>query len=121
MTSETSDNLETSDNIAQPEVILLNPKQKRFLRGIGHGKKPLVHIGKNGLTEEISQAISECLDTHELIKLKVLDAASCSSKEVALFAVESLAAQHVQTIGHTVMIYRKRKKNPAIRIPKSLS
>ena len=53
-------------------IELRNP-QKRYLRGLGNGLKPTIHIGKSGLTESLLKAIQEALDDHELIKIRFLE------------------------------------------------
>ena len=48
---------------------VLTGGQRKYLRGLAHGKKPLVLIGKNGLTESLFVALDEALESHELIKV----------------------------------------------------
>jgi len=47
--------------------------QKKYLRGLGNRLKPVVYIGKNGLSEQVLTSINEALDTHELIKVKYVE------------------------------------------------
>ncbi len=44
--------------------------QKKHLKGLAHGLKPVVQIGKEGITEGIIRAVDEGLFRHELIKIK---------------------------------------------------
>lgn len=46
--------------------------QRSHLKGLAHGLKPTVRIGKNGLTEAAVRTIGRALDDHELIKIKFL-------------------------------------------------
>jgi RNA-binding protein len=46
-------------------------KQKRFLRGMGHGLRPALTAGKPGLTAELMREPERCLDAHELVEVKV--------------------------------------------------
>ena len=48
-------------------------KQKRYLRALAHPLKPVVNLGKQGLSQETRREIEVQLLDHELIKLKVLD------------------------------------------------
>ena len=43
--------------------------QKKHLKGLAHNLKPVVQIGKEGLTEGIIRAVGEGLLQHELIKI----------------------------------------------------
>ena len=49
-------------------------KQKRYLRSLAHSLKPVVQIGKQGLSRETLVQIEKQLDDHELIKVRVLEA-----------------------------------------------
>ena len=58
-------------------------KQKRHLRTMAHTLKPVVNLGKHGLSRETKNEIDSQLLEHELIKLKVLDSCPISKKECA--------------------------------------
>lgn len=97
----------------------LTSKQRRYLRGLGHHLEPVVHIGKNGLTDGLSSALSTALDDHELIKIRINVEAPDDRDEVAESLSASLHADVAQVLGHTVLLYRARKKDPAIKLPKA--
>ena len=66
----------------------LTGKQRRQLRGLGHGMPPVVQIGKSGLSESVKKAIDEQLLAHELIKVR--RAADCPlDKHAIAAAIES--------------------------------
>ncbi|GIT71367.1 MAG: RNA-binding protein [Pseudomonadota bacterium] len=58
-------------------------KQKRLLRTMAHTLKPVVNLGKHGLSPETKSEIDTQLLEHELIKLKILDSCPISKKECA--------------------------------------
>ena len=58
-------------------------QQKRYLRGLAHALKPVVNIGKSGLTDEAFKQIEARLLTNELIKVKVMGHSPFSQKECA--------------------------------------
>ena len=58
-------------------------KQKRYLRALAHPLKPVVNLGKQGLSQETRHEIEVQLLDHELIKLKVLDSCPFTKKECA--------------------------------------
>lgn len=95
----------------------LTNKQNRHLRALAHHLKPVVMVGDKGLTEEVVAAADEQLKFHELVKVKLTG----SDKATRGATSESLAAGTrsavVQVIGRTVVLYRPRKKNPAIVLP----
>ena len=59
----------------------MNGKQKRHLRTMAHTLKPVVNLGKHGLSSETKTEINSQLLEHELIKLKVLDSCPITKKE----------------------------------------
>ncbi|MCH2294321.1 MAG: YhbY family RNA-binding protein, partial [SAR324 cluster bacterium] len=56
-------------------------KQKRYLRSLAHSLKPVVQIGKQGLSRETLVQIEKQLDDHELIKGRVLEASPQDHRE----------------------------------------
>ncbi len=97
----------------------LTGAQRRHLRALAHSLKPIVQVGKQGLTSEIFSQIDRALDTHELIKVKVSKESPVDMK-AAVGAIETEAFGHVaQTIGKTFVVYRQRKKDPTIALPGS--
>ena len=47
--------------------------EKKYLRGLAHGMKPVVLVGQKGLTDELIKSTNQALDTHELIKIKFIE------------------------------------------------
>ncbi len=88
----------------------LTPKQRSFLRGKAHHLKPVVMIGKEGISESIVKFTDKSLEDHELIKVKI----PAEDQDEFLANVDELMAQTkaevVQKIGHLLVIYRKAKE-----------
>ena len=84
----------------------LTGKQNRYLRGLGHHLDPVVMLGKAGLTESIVTKVSEALDTHELIKVKLQDGCELDRKLAADQLAKVTHAQIVQILGRTFLLYR---------------
>lgn len=49
----------------------LSGKQKKHLRGLAHSLKPVVHVGKEGLSSAVRGELSQALEHHELIKVRL--------------------------------------------------
>ena len=97
----------------------LTGKQRSFLRALAHPLKPVVQIGHGGLTDAVLAAIDGALSIHELIKVRITGKEDASATELAL-AVETGTRSHVaQVIGKTLVVYRARKKDPVIVLPKA--
>ncbi len=92
-------------------------KQKRHLRTMAHTLKPVVNLGKQGLSSETKNEIDTQLLEHELIKLKVLDSCPISKKECAEVLIKEKNLEVVQIIGKTLTIYCPHPKEPKIELP----
>ena len=85
----------------------LSENDTRALRAAAHKLKPIILIGKAGVTEAVLAELNIALEHHELIKIKVPG----EDREARRAAIESVAAQSgaelVQVIGHIAVLYRK--------------
>lgn len=85
----------------------LSNKQKQFLKGLAHDRKPVVLLGANGLTEGVLAEIDSSLDIHELIKVKV----ASEDREVKQLIIDAIVretkAVKIQTIGHILVLFRQ--------------
>lgn len=97
----------------------LNPKQRQYLKGLGHSLKPVIQVGKDGLSEKVLASISKSLDDHELIKINVLETACLSREDASERIATELNAGVVQTLGRKILLFRKNLKEPKIQIPES--
>ncbi len=98
----------------------LTGKQKSFLRALAHPLKPVVQIGHNGLTDGVVSQIDGALQTHELIKIKLTgEDEEASAKELAPEIAQRTRSTVAQVIGKTMVLYRARKKDPTIVLPKA--
>jgi len=95
--------------------------QKKYLRGLAHGMKPLVFVGQKGISPALTEAVDESLKKHELIKVKFIDFKEKSQKEEISCVIEKeTTSELVGMIGHIAIFYRQQK-NPEKRkidIPK---
>ena len=96
----------------------LTSKQRAHLRALAHHLKPVVHIGAGGLTDASVQSILDALNTRELLKVKVLETAPEGARQTGDAIARSVEGAHVaQTIGRTVVLYRRHPDKPEIRLP----
>jgi RNA-binding protein len=88
----------------------LNGKQRRALRAEGHHLEPVVIVGQSGVTEGVLGAISQALNDHELIKVKINEGPG-TRQEAATSLAEGAGAELVQLLGRTVLLFKKREKD----------
>lgn len=96
----------------------LTGKQRRYLRGLAHHLRADVQVGNAGLSDALVDKVDRELGHHELIKIRV-GAADMTTKEAAKYLAEKTSSHVVQTIGHTVVLYREADEDPEIHLPKA--
>lgn len=99
---------------------MLTGKQRRHLRGLGHDLKPLVQVGKDGIDDGLVAAVVQALEDHELVKIKLGEAAAkvLGDRHDAAEAIAHKTHSEVaQVLGNTVLLYRAHPDDPAIVLP----
>lgn len=96
----------------------LNGGQIRYLRGLGHHLDPIVQIGKEGITDALVAATKEALLAHELVKVKVLQESPIDRKAAGPELAERAEAALAQTLGRTLLLYRRHPNKPKITLPR---
>lgn len=98
----------------------LKGKDRAYLRGLGHHLKPIIQIGKEGVTENFLSNLEDCLEKHELIKIRILENAPEEKKILAEQIDRKTGGKVIQIIGKTLLFYRPFKQEPLIRLPSQL-
>ena len=96
----------------------LTGKQRAQLRAMANELEPIVHIGKDGIGENLVKQANDALEARELIKLRVLEASPISSREAADEIAEKTHSDVVQVIGTRFVLYRESRDNKQIRLVK---
>ena len=96
----------------------MTSKQRSYLKGLAMNIEPIVQIGKGSVTPELIEAVAECFNTHELIKLTVLKNCLDAPRAIAEMIGERTHSQVVQVIGRKIILYKPDRKNPKIVLPK---
>lgn len=97
----------------------LTSKQRAFLKGLASDLEPVFQIGKSSVTPEVTTAVSEAFNTHELIKITVLKNCLDDVKEVASTVADRTRSELVQVIGRKFVLYKPFKDDPKIILPKN--
>jgi len=88
----------------------LKGSQRKHLRGLAHSLKPVVFVGKQGLTPTVIKAIRDALNIHELIKLSFVDFKEKEQKkEISAKIEEKTSSECVGMIGHQAIFYRQNE------------
>ncbi len=85
----------------------LTSKQRAQLRGLANGIDTIVHVGKDGLGENLIKQANDALEARELIKGKVLENSEHSPREAAEALAKATRSEVVQVIGTKFVLYRQ--------------
>ena len=86
----------------------LRGSQRKYLRGLAHALRPVVQVGKDGLSEGVLAALDAALEAHELVKVQFLaEKERAGKKALAEEMEERAAAECVGRIGHMAIFFRR--------------
>ena len=94
---------------------MLTSKQRSEFRAQANGLEVTLIVGKGGVSESVISEAEILLESHELVKGKVLETAMMSAREVSDEICEQTGADGVSCVGYTFVIWRKSKKLEAQR------
>ncbi len=92
----------------QQEKILLSEEQIRFLKKSAHHLKPIVQLGKKGISLALIKEIDQALLDHELIKIQVLPVQKPELENNVKEITEQTGAEHIATIGNVIILFKAR-------------
>ncbi len=87
-------------------------KERAALRSECNRLRPTVHVGTEGLSNTLTEALDDALRTRELVKVQLNKTADMTAKEAARQLAGRVKAEVIQTIGKTATFYRK---NPQLK------
>ena len=85
---------------------MLTPREKKLIKKLSHDLKPLIRIGKNGVTPSTIANIDKALTNHELIKIKYLEHKD-QKKTLTRQIIEETGSQLIDQLGNTATLYRE--------------
>ena len=94
----------------------MTTKQRAALRSMCNTMEPVLHIGKDGITDNLAKQCWDALKARELIKVTVQKNAPYTAREACDALCERVHAEPVQVIGNRFCIYRQARENSNIRL-----
>lgn len=80
------------------------PRTMKDVKRVGHGLRPTVHVGKEGVTDTLIEEIAKQVKNRKVVKVRLLPSVEEDRKKVA----EDLAARSdsvlIEVVGHTVLL-----------------
>ena len=92
----------------------LTSRQRRRLRALAHDLDPVVLVGAQGVTPAVVKQTGTALEAHELIKVRFAE--GIDARELSDDLAVRARAELAQVIGRVAVLYRRRKKDPAIEV-----
>ncbi|HPE15790.1 MAG TPA: ribosome assembly RNA-binding protein YhbY [Oscillospiraceae bacterium] len=99
----------------------LTGKQRAQLRALANPLPTIVHIGKDGIGENLIRQANDALEARELVKCRVLESAGMTARGAADALAPVTRSEVVQVIGTRFVLYRpshdKNKKDKIVLVP----
>ena len=97
---------------------MLNNHQKAQLKGLASTLDTKYQVGKNEISPSVLDMLDKALTAKELIKIDIMKGYTNPIMELALDLSSKLNAEVVQVVGRVVILYRKNKEKPKIKLVK---
>ena len=97
---------------------MLTQSEKKQLKALASQETVKYQIGKNEITDSVLNVLNKALTARELIKIDVLKGAVNPVMEIALDLSSRLNADIVQVVGRVIVLFRRNKENPKIKLKK---
>ena len=94
----------------------LTSKQRAQLRGLASRQDTILHVGKEGIGDNLIKQADDALEARELIKGRVLDNSMLTAREAAETLSRVTRSEVVQVIGSKFVLYRYQHKKDKRRI-----
>lgn len=86
----------------------LTSKQRAQLRGIAATLDTIIHVGKDGIGDNLIKQVDDALAAREIIKGRVLENSMYTAREAAEELAVSARCEVVQVIGSKFVLYRQQ-------------
>ena len=94
----------------------MTTRQRAKLRSMGTILEPIVHIGKEGINDNLCKQAWDALEARELIKVTVQKNAPLDAREACAELCQRVHAEPVQVIGNRFVIYRESHRDDIEKI-----
>ena len=92
----------------------MTSKQRAYLRGLANTMTPIFQVGKNGVSDNLIEQLSDALEARELIKINVLENSDYEARELGNLLAEKTNSILVQTVGNKITLFRQKKDSKII-------
>ena len=96
---------------------MLSDAQRKYLRRLGHDRKPIVLAGRSGRGSALVAELDRALTDHELVKVRARVADRDERDAVLMQLARATGAELVQRVGHVALLYRANPDRKRILLP----
>ena len=89
---------------------MFTSKQRAKLRSLASTMRPIAQVGKEGISENLVNGLSDALEAHELIKVTLLPSSGEDGENLAMNLADLLHAELVAVIGRKAVFYRRSER-----------
>lgn len=89
----------------------LTSAERKHLRGEAMKLKPLIQVGKSGMSPAVIAALNKALDEKKLVKVRILDESRDQRAQVATALQEVCPSERVGQVGKVYVFYRRQPLN----------
>ena len=89
----------------------MTSKQRAYLRGLANPMEPILHVGKDGVNDNMIKQLDDALEARELIKCTVQRTCDIPVRDAASEVAERTEAECIQVIGRRFVLYRKKRED----------
>ena len=90
----------------------LTSKQRAQLRGMAATMDTILHVGKDGISDNLIKQADRAVEARELIKGRVLENSMYAAREAAEELSVATRSEVVQVIGTKFVLYRESHSKP---------
>ena len=95
---------------------MITKEQKKQLKALIVSDKTKYQVGKSEITDSLITMLDKALEARELIRVEVLKSAVTPVMELTLDLSSRLHADVVSVVGRVIILFRKNKENPKIKL-----
>ncbi len=80
------------------------PRTMKAVKRVGHGLRPTVHVGKEGVTDTLIEEIAKQVKARKVVKVRLLPSVEEDRKQVAEDLAKRSNSVMIEVVGHTVLL-----------------
>ena len=80
------------------------PRTMKDVKRVGHGLRPTVHVGKEGVTDTLIEEIAKQVKNRKVVKVRLLPSVEEDRKLVAEDLAKRSDSVLIEVVGHTVLL-----------------